>query len=621
MNQRDRVSAQVKISYSEIQERNIFDTRFTGSGKTTSALQYIEDVGKENRPVIVLMQSYERLENNYHRPLDEAKVRTVTFKGKTQEDMCIHSGEYKKLWKEKTPPKSECDKCVESKKCRYQKQLSDLTELSKSKKGFCVLTTEKNFNKVYGSIKDCNPVLIIDDISLSSVVMPESEITSYDLDSLIQHLQKQGTRAHNLHELALMLKDYTKENEIEIINFIILNDGHLHRELQQFLTDKTGTSDLPSHKGLAFLSRLIRAVKTNGSLHFYSDFNRLKIVSDESSKFKSIRVCYLNATPSIKDEYCIEQLGDYKPLKATVKESKKYVVFQILDSATTKDNVKKSIRMQGDVKEITKVIKPTLSATEQKLLIFGHDDVLKEWGKQNVFSGVETASEIYFGSNTRGTNDYKDYPISLILGTPYYPQEYFLHPAFEPHWKTKAQIEKEREENPNGFLSYVPRNISNQEARTNLLQMIGRNLRDSPNNPGAVKIVIVFTSIDIKKECKEQNGSTVIPTLIRSDIQVKRGKKKGETPFFDKFKAVSQKALKPQIMKFIEKHIDNLIKENLGEPVPLHVVAIELQDRIQIYDVGGIKSLINKIYDTESRPVENKGKMVNTAFIIKKKQE
>lgn len=175
-----------KISYSDITARNIFDTRFTGSGKTTSAIEFISQSVFQNKSVIVLMQSYERLENNYHSKFDDSlKERTVTFKGKTQEGMCIHSAEYKKLWRAKTPPKNECDICPESKKCVYQKQLANLTKFSKSSEGFCVLTTEKNLNKVYSGIRDLNPVLIIDDISLSSVVMPESEIKSYDLDSLV----------------------------------------------------------------------------------------------------------------------------------------------------------------------------------------------------------------------------------------------------------------------------------------------------------------------------------------------------------------------------------------------------------------------------------------------------
>ena len=90
---------------------------------------------------------------------------------------------------------------------------------------------------------------------------------------------------------------------------------------------------------------MILAVKTNGSLYFYSDFHRLKIVSDESSKFKSIRVCYLNATPSIKDEHCIKRLGDYRHLKAIVNDSKKYVVFQIW---IVRNNKRKCKKMKKD---------------------------------------------------------------------------------------------------------------------------------------------------------------------------------------------------------------------------------------------------------------------------------
>jgi len=177
-----------KISYSNIKERNIFDTRFTGSGKTTAAINYITEVVKQNRPVIVLMQSYERLENNYHPQLLEANVRTLIFKGKTQNRMCIHWKDYKQIWNDKKTPKNECEKCPASKKCAYQKQLNDLKVFSQSKEGFCILTTEKNFNKIYSIIRDKTPILIIDDISLSVIVMPEKEIEVYKLETLVIYL-------------------------------------------------------------------------------------------------------------------------------------------------------------------------------------------------------------------------------------------------------------------------------------------------------------------------------------------------------------------------------------------------------------------------------------------------
>lgn len=622
MNQRDNVSTKVKVSYSDISERNIFDTRFTGSGKTTSAIEYISEVVGENRPVIVLMQSYERLENNYHKELKEpAQARTITFKSKAQEGMCTHSSRYKQLWKERKTPKNECKKCPDFKKCDYQKQLDRLTEYSQSNDGFCVLTTEKNLNKILSETKDRNPVLIIDDISLSSVLMPELEIKLNDLESLGRHLEKQGSKATHLHALASLLYNFPKENENDIIKYISSNEPQLKRELLQFQTDHEGNEYLPSHPALSFVSRLIFAVKQPDYLHFYSEYRILKVVVDETSKFNSFRICYLNATPSLKDKNCIKQLGDFKPLPAKVDESKRYVIFQIVDSATTKQAIKTSTRMKSDVQELAKVIKSTLGVIEQKLLIFGHDDVLTEWVKEGVFSGLETEFETYFGSGTRGTNDYKNYPISFILGTPYYPPEYFLHPAFEPYWKSKKEIEKERKDNPGGFLSYVSRDISDHEAKINLLQMIGRNLRDSSDNPNAVKIVIVFTSIDISKECKEQNGGIVVETNIRKEIPVMQGKKKGKTPFFDKYKEISQKALNPQIKRSIKDYIDKLIEENPDVPIPLDDIATKLHERITIYETAGIKAIISKLYNTDSWHVEHNGKKVNTAFIKSKRNK
>jgi len=514
--------------------------------------------------------------------------------------MCTHSKEYQKLLKEGKTPKDECKKCPDSETCGYQTQLKQLASFKQSTEGFCILTTEKNLNnKAISEVMVLlNPILIIDDISLSSVVLPELEVKVYVLESLVQHLQKQGPKATHLHALVSRLCNFKKGNENDIISYIADNESPLNRELRLFQTDHEGKESLPSHPALSFISRLIYAVKHSDRLTFYSENNLLKIVSDETSKFNHIRICYLNATPSLKDEYCIEQLGDYHHLKGKVEQQKKYVVFQIVDSATTKQAIRDSERMRTDVKELTNVIRPTLGFTEQKLLIFGHDDVLKEWGKSDVFSGIDSSFEIYFGSGTRGTNEYKDYPISFVLGTPYYPPEYFLYPAFKEHWDRKT---------------------SDHEAKINLLQMIGRNLRDSPTNPKAVKVVVVFTSIDIAKECQEQNGGTVFKTNIRREIPIMQGKRKGKTPFFDAYKKASQAALKPRIKRSIEEHIDKLIEQNPSEPLALHRIAEVLQKRIKIYDVEGTKTLIKEIYKTESKFIERDGKKVNTAFITHKK--
>lgn len=613
------MTSQDKISYFDIKERNIFDTRFTGCGKTTSAIEYISEVVGAKRPVIVLMQSYERLENNYHAQFDESlQARTVIFKGRSQPEMCTHSIEYQKLWKDRKTPKNECEKCPDSKKCKFQNQLKELTKFKESKEGFILLTTEKNLNKILSEINDPNPVLIIDDISLSSVVMPESEITSYDLQSLVRHLHKQGSKARYLHDLALILTDFTEGKESEIISYITVNYGQLLRELQQFLTDHSGNADLPGHPALSFIYLLIIAVKSRGKLHFYSEYNKLKVVADDSSKYNSIRICYLNATPSVRDEYCIRQLGDYKHLTAKVDDTKRYFIFQIVDSATTKQAILDPKKIKKDFLATTDVIKNALRFIAQPLLLFAHREVFQKWVTTGILSGLDYSPEIYFGSGTRGTNDYKNYPISFVLGTPYYPPEYFLHPAFEQHWKSKEEIAKEREKNPKGFLCYVNRDISDQEAKINILQMIGRNLRDSPNNPDAVKVVVVFSDIDIVDDCKKQNGGTVIKWNIRREMPVFRGKK-GDAPKYKKYRKACQAGLKSQIVRRIEEHIDKMLNENPDESYSVQVVASELQDQIKIYDTEWIKQQINKLYDTENKTIKKNGKSVPIAFIIKKK--
>lgn len=612
------MSAQKPVSYSGIPERNIFDTRFTGGGKTLSALQYICELVGENRPVIVLMQSYQRLEDNYYRHLD--KTRSIVFKGKTQDGMCIHSEIYKKMRSEGKTPKDECEKCPDSETCAYQKQLKQLADFKQSEEGFCILTTEKNLNnKAISEVMALlNPVLIIDDISLSTVVMPELEVTSYKLKSLVDHLRAHGVKAQHLHDLSLLLRDFSDENETKIISYISGNEDQLKRELVLFQTDHEGKEKLPSHCALPFLSNLIYAVKKSDLLHFYSEYDKLKVVADESSKFTSLRVCYLNATPSLKDEYCMDILGNFKRLTAKVEETKRYAVFQIVDSANTRQAILDPKKVKTDFIALTKVLKDSMKFIDQKLLLFAHKATFGKWATLGILSGLDYSPEIYFGSGTRGTNVYKDYPISFIIGTPYYPPEYFLHPAFKPYWKTKEEIESEKQGKPQGVIYYVNHDISDQEAKTNLIQMIGRNLRDSPNYPDAVKVVVVFSDIDIVDECKEQNGGRVNRWYIRPEMPVIQGKKKGKAPIYSRFKLACQAALKPQLKKKIGEHVDKMLNENHNDPIQLQPVATMLHEQINIYEVEGLKKIINGMYEVKTQPMKVKGNNGNPAFIIKK---
>ena len=565
------------------------------------------------------MQSYERLQNNYYSQFAPSlQARTLLFKGKTQKGLCTHSSQYQKLWEEGKTPKNECETCPDVSKCAYQKQIQSIEEFKESKQGFCILTTDKNLNNILSRTKGLDPVIIIDDISLASIITPETEITRYKLEALYHHLQKHASRAKCLCELISLLTDDNDEIEATISIFLEKHNDQLFGELSKFQVGASGGSELPSHPSMNFVANLLYWNKNGHTIHFYSEYKKLKIVADATAEYQPKKIIYLNATPSFKDKYCIARLGNCKRLEGKVEIQKRYYIFQIIDSATTKQAILTSSRMKADFQVLTNIIKPPLGFTGQKLLLFGHDEVLDNWGKEGIFSGLETSFEIYFGSGTRGTNDYKDYPIAFLIGTPYYPPEYFLHPAFEPHWKSEEERAKEREKNPGAPLYYVPRNISDQEAQINLLQMIGRNLRESEENPDAVKIVVVFTSVDITEACKKQNGGNVFKINIRSEIPIIRGEKKGKTPNIDALKRACQAALRPQILKKIEKHVDLTISKNDNSPIQLQPTATGLHKQIEIYDIEGIKKLIKERYKTQNLRIKNGVKQVLSAFIVKK---
>lgn len=609
-----------KISYSEIHERNIFDTRFTGGGKTTSALEYLHTVVPNGHWVIVLMQSYERLQSNYLSHFDDAlKERTILFKGKTQEGLCKYSQALRDLSSKDILAKTMCASCDERDTCEYQKQVTRIRQNKDSNEGCCILTTEKNLPIILKDIASKNPDLLIDDIPLSVILSPEIKISSHDLSSLQHYLQKYAEQAGKLNELISKIKDYKKDDDTAIGLFIDLNKGDLFKELELFKVGTSGKGAFPHHTSMKIASELLYHYKQKNTIHFYQEPDYLKIVIDTSNNYQSNRVIYLNATPTQKDEYCINHLGDVKRIEGKAPESKNYFIFQITDSATSRQAILDPRKIKTDFLAITDIFKEALAFTNQKFLLFTFNAAYEKWVTAGILSGLSYSPEIYFGDATRGTNEYKDYPISMIVGTPYYPPEYFLHPAFEGSWKQDDVYETERKKSR--YVYRVPRDISKEEALINLLQMIGRNLRESSDSPDAVKVVFVFSDIDIALACKVQNGGSVYPIKIRQDIQIIQGKKKGTPTNFNAFKKACQKALRPSIIRGIENHIDKILLNNPDMPHSLETAASELQAQINIYSTQNIKDrIIRPLYEIENKEIINNGKTINTAFIVKKKQ-
>jgi hypothetical protein len=400
---RDTVTERAPISYSEITERNIFDTRFTGCGKTTSALEYLHKVVvPEGQCVVVLMQSYERLENNYRSKFGASlEKHTLLFRGKTQEGLCKHSKKLRELSENGLLYKTACITCDDKDSCEYQKQLSELKRCQDSKGGCCILTTEKNLHVIFSYIGSRNPVLLIDDIPLSAIITPESVIPTSGLDALNHYLFKHKSKANGLYELSSLLSDYGKKKDSDILSFIVKNKAKLFGELERFKIGTFNEGDSRTPVSLKFISDLLYNTD-KGKIHFYSEPHLLKIVIDATAVYKSNRVIYLNATPSLKDRYCIDQLGDVKTLEAKVEEAKRYFVFQISNSANTRQSILEPKKIKKDFLAMTGIIKNALSFTDQKLLLFTYKEAFQVWVNEGLLSGLSYSRRNFlWGWNTR----------------------------------------------------------------------------------------------------------------------------------------------------------------------------------------------------------------------------
>jgi hypothetical protein len=411
-----------------------------------------------------------------------------------------------------------------------------------------------------------------------------------------------------LQDLIRQLRDFEKGKD----NDIWLSASSNHQELTKGL-DKCKVSVIdqglwPNFPSLDVIFTLVGWIKKEYSLHFYSEYNMLKIVADAQKSLEKFRIFYLNATPSTKDNYSMERLGKFRRVHAEVQESKNFYIFQIFDGANARQSVLGSTRLQEVFLTITSVFKKDMDFIGQKLLLFSFQDLLNKWETDGTLSSIEYVREIYFGSNTRGTNDYKGFPISVIIGTPYFPPDYFLHPAFESIWRSQEDIERDRIAKPGSPLYYVERKISNKEAKNNLLQMIGRTLRDNPLEQDQTKIVIVFSDIKIDKDCRKQNGGKVILSSITSQTTLTR--------FLSNLKKASQKAFRNRIFQKIYQDIDERLPSG---SVKLDEISDIFSQKISVFSKSTIKIEIEKAYGTKQMSIRNSGRSISTKIIIEKK--
>jgi hypothetical protein len=581
------------ISYLNIDKQNILDSRHTGAGKTTSAIEYISSTVKRGESVIVLMQAYERLENNYFKQfIPTLQGRALIFKGKTQEGMCKHSSRYSRIWRYSRPT-NECSECDARETCLYQDQIRRLQKLVHDREGFVILTTDRLLHFILKNCSPFQPTIIVDDIHLSTIITPEFIIKHKGLEDIQQFFKYQGKDESSLNSL---LDELLEDNltETEIREYILSHTRELTEEstsLKSSLSNiENPSTAIPDFKSLF---SIIDASRNVESIHFFRINEDIKIFIDYSSIFKGYRFFYLDATPSLKDIYCIDRLGDCERITANAELNDNYYILQIGDSANSKQSLETSIRFIKHYEEITNVFNNDLDFIAQPLLLFTFESVNRIW--KDRFQNVKYDFINYFGSNTRGTNDFNDYPLSMILGNPYLPPEYFRHPAFDKYWKKKGK--------------FPDRSITDQEAKVNLLQMMGRTLRYNPSDPNQKKMVILFSDIDLTDDCLKQNGGRVKRYFITA-----RGEKE---KLINGIKKGCQVSLEDKILNKMKLIVDNKLSE---EDVYLDQISKELAQHISLFKDSTIKTKLENLYITEKVLVHDRNKSGYKMKIVKRRQ-
>jgi hypothetical protein len=382
--------------------------------------------------------------------------------------------------------------------------------------------------------------------------------------------------------------------ETEIREYILSHTRELTEEstsLKLSLSNIENSSmAIPDFKSLF---SIIDASRNVESIHFFRIGEDIKIFIDYSSIFKGYRFFYLDATPSLKDIYCIDRLGDCERITANAELNDNYYILQIGDSANSKQSLETSIRFIKHYEEITNVFNNDLDFIAQPLLLFTFESVNRIW--KDRFQNVKYDFINYFGSNTRGTNDFNDYPLSMILGNPYLPPEYFRHPAFDKYWKKKGK--------------FPDRSITDQEAKVNLLQMMGRTLRYNPSDPNQKKMVILFSDIDLTDDCLKQNGGRVKRYFITA-----RGEKE---KLINGIKKGCQVSLEDKILNKMKLIVDNKLSE---EDVYLDQISKELAQHISLFKDSTIKTKLENLYITEKVLVHDRNKSGYKMKIVKRRQ-
>lgn len=541
---------------------NILDRRGTGCYKTTEAIEQLNTTVAGSGIVVYVMLSYDNLAEIEKRI---TAPNIVIFRGRPQPGMCVLHPNTQKISKY-IRPKFRCHSCPEQFGCRYREQRITVEHLRDSEEGFAVLTVPENLKHVLKLIGKRLSLVIIDDVSLAKVVLPGEKVEKASVITAFSYLEPYP----NLSTVSKMLLDRDQDPK-SIVKHIRSIQKAFREELDQIsIRVEEDVSFGVTPPDLRYLFELENAGRV--VINDPVDKANIKIYSDLTKQLKTYRVRYLNATPSQGDLEAMKWLGPCNELADLSTHRDNWIVLQLKGAKYTKQSLLDSKPLESKISQITSSVEKQLTFINRPLLYMTAREANKRRFNDfftEKYPNLRVEFVDFHSSRSYGTNDFRDYPVSIIVGAPSKPPSAFCHPCYDNLRKSAEEITKEsatireRKEQAEreGNKPFIPpiypvsRDVTDTGTKNSIIQMIGRNLREG-DNVDRVKIAIVITDIGLADETGHipENGAKVEQFDSIGKLTAR-------------LKELVKVALDSQVMDEIFRQID--IRLTLGETVGL----------------------------------------------------
>jgi hypothetical protein len=602
--------------YEEHPDLNILDISATGSGKTTQALQHIDYLVSHGKCAVMVMQSYDLLEealDKLHR-----RGRAIIFKGKTQQDICPKYDEIAELYKYAII--GICGECNIRSDCEYYAQFERIKAKCKDNEGICIFTVKENVSRALELLDGKEVTIIVDDVPISSLITPTDFISANNLNWIADYLSEIESRLPG-------------GNDTPSIIQTIVNAIQLKKDINQYLSEQykrpvqdileeldielkylslSIREDIKSKEppDLKIIYNIIKCIRENRPFDIRRKNGKIIYTEDNTEIYRKHRVVYLNATPAsletkestpdnVNATSLFESLGGYYLFEEPVKDNRNWVILQVdtYKNGTikfAKDTVSHSPILRDCILEILYLNDRISKFLGTDCLLIANKDAYYEntFGADIRSSGYAHKFEHYFGDGTRSTNQYRNARFCICVGNPCLPPDNYERSRYN---KIRCN---------NGQYT-VDNSVITIDSVNEIQQGFSRVMRGDPE---ISKLGIYFGDIDLGSSLPT-NGAVVINGY---DIHDEKARER----FFNRAKRELQRIYKKPLTERLCQEIKRRL-DVADHPLKLHTVAEEFVEEHNLKDIFSAKTIENYIKENFETATTQQGSHKRTYIFLK----